>query len=483
MPSTSRTGQRPFNDFAARIFVTAFALAGVTAPAMSAASDVTAPAAAVSEPEPPRSAALRYDFEYPAIGYSATPRHNAIARLQERLNKGEVKLRWRAPRGYLDSVLDALGLDKSSQVLVFSRTSLEIAYINDQTPRAIYFDDETYVAWVQGAPTLELMTVDSEIGPVFYTLPNRDPATEVRLNRETLRCLNCHDSFSLMGGGVPSFLMVSTYAGIEGEATQRKAPIDTTDATPMRNRWGGWYVTGQHGDEQHLGNVVVRTRQDIDNIDSLRKGTLDTLKGLFDTRPYLTPKSDIVALLVLGHQVTVHNLITRVNFKARSIVARDAAVAGNDDPDWNDFSPRTQRALTAMLEPLVRGLLNVDAAPLTSPIQGNAGFEAWFQKQGPHDPHGRSLHELDLKTRLFRYPLSYLIYSGGFEGLPGYTKRFVYQRLAQVLSGEDRSEPYAALSQEDRKAILEILTATRPAFVEATAGSQARNFRQPPAAE
>ncbi len=69
-----------------------------------------------------------------------------------------------------------------------------------EDPRAIYFNDENYVAWVDGAPSLEMMGVDSVMGPVFYTLDNRNPSAAVKLDRETLRCLNCHDSFSLSGG-------------------------------------------------------------------------------------------------------------------------------------------------------------------------------------------------------------------------------------------------------------------------------------------
>src|SRR5689334_6256552 len=76
---------------------------------------------------------LRYDTEYPQIGYSEKPTHNAFARLQERLDKGEVKLEWKAPRGYLDSLLKALNIDPSSQSLVFSKTSLQINYISEKT--------------------------------------------------------------------------------------------------------------------------------------------------------------------------------------------------------------------------------------------------------------------------------------------------------------------------------------------------------------
>ena len=412
---------------------------------------------------------LRYDMEYPQIGYSDTPTRNAFARLQQRLDKGEVKLEWKAPRGYLDSLLRALNIDPSSQSLVFSKTSLQINWISEKTPRAIYFNDENYVAWVDGAPMLEMVGVDSEKGPVFYSLDNRNPAAAVRLDRETLRCLNCHDSFSLSGGGVPHFLMVSTNAGVEGDLAQRGASIDTTDSTPMKDRWGGWYVTGHDGNQPHLGNIVIRSQQDLDRLDKLRVPDMDTLKGLFDTQPYLTDKSDVVALVVLAHQVTIHNLITRANFKTRRFVTHEIDPAKNPDPTWADFSPRMQKVMKSILEPLVRALLNADAAPLTAPMVGNSGFDAWFQKEGPKDPRGRSLRDLDLETRLFKYPLSYLIYSDGFEGLPDYAKVYVYRRITEVLRGQDQSPAFAGLSATDRKAILEILTATDPAFVKVAA--------------
>jgi hypothetical protein len=407
---------------------------------------------------------LRYDDEYPQIGYSDTPTHNAFYRLQQKIDKGEVKLEWREPRGYLDSILKALNIDPSSQSLVFSKTSLQINWISEQTPRAIYFDDENYVAWVDGAPNLEFVGVDSVMGPVFYTLDNRNPKAAVHLTRETLRCLNCHDSFSLSGGGVPHFLMVSTNAGIEGDRAQRTASIDTTEATPMKDRWGGWYVTGHDGNQPHLGNIIIRSPSDLDHLDQLRKPDIDTLKGLFDTKPYLTDKSDVVALVILAHQVTIHNLITRANYKSRRLVGHTIDATKNPNPGWNDFPPKVQKVMQSILEPLVRGLLNADAAPFVAPIHGSSGFDTWFQKQGPKDPRGRSLHDLDLKTRVFRYPLSYLIYSDGFEGLPEYAKQYVYRRLTEILRGQDRSPAFAKLSPTDRRAILEILTATKPQY-------------------
>ncbi|HEU4626769.1 MAG TPA: hypothetical protein VFS52_18550 [Steroidobacteraceae bacterium] len=408
--------------------------------------------------------ALRYDTDYPAVGYSNEPTQNAIARLQSRLERGEVRLKFQPPRGYLDSVLAALGIDPSSQTLVYSKTSLQFTLIRAATPRAIYFNDDTYVAWIPGTQFLEIATMDDALGPVFYTLSNESPA-EVRIDRETSRCLTCHDTWGMAGGGVPRFLFLSTLVDTNGEALTGRPGEETTDHTPIRDRWAGWYVTGQHGKQQHLGNILAEPGEDPENVDSLRRGNLDTLQGLFDTRPYLTAKSDIVALLVFEHQAHIGGFITRANFKSRTVLARNGL-----DPSgavrWSALPPTVQKPLKSMLEALVRGMLFVDATAPEDKITSTSGFDRWFEAQGPRDPKGRSLRELDLQTRLFKYPLSYLVYSGGFEGLPGCDKEYVYTRLADVLSGRDSSAPFAHLSPGMRADLLEILSATKPAFAE-----------------
>jgi hypothetical protein len=111
---------------------------------------------------------------------------------------------------------------------------------------------------------------------------------------------------------------------------------------------------------------------------------------------------------------------------------------------------------------LVDYLLFVDEAPLPAGVRGTSGFAAAFAARGPRDPKGRSLRELDLTNRLFRYPCSYLIYSPAFDALPARAKSAVYGRLASVLSGQVPGEPYARLSPADRRAIAEILRATKP---------------------
>jgi hypothetical protein len=419
---------------------------------------------AAGEGSQPVYSALRYDSEYPVIGYSGTPTQNPVARLQERLKGGEARLQFKAPRGYLDSLLQALGIDPSSQTLVYSKSSLQIDHINAATPRAVYFNDNVYVAYVQGG-MIELVTMDDSLGPVFYTLSNHQEAT-ANLDREVLRCLACHDKFSLAGGGIPLFLVMSTLVDVNGLLLDPDTSAPTTDQTPMQDRWGGWYVSGRQGSQAHLGNILVHSKGELAHLDKVRQGNLDNLDALLDTRPYPRDTSDIVALLVFEHQTTVHNLITRVNFKARTLVARTLGSGDTSPATWAAVPSKIQPALQKIIDPLVDAMLFVDAAPFTAKITSTSGFDKWFQGQGPRDPSGRSLRELDLNTRLLRYPLSYLVYSEAFDALPGYAKDYVFGRFAAVLSGQDRSADFARLSAGDRMAITQILRSTKPEFAQ-----------------
>ena len=119
--------------------------------------------------------------------------------------------------------------------------------------------------------------MDSALGPVFYTLPNRDP-TAAQFDRETVRCLTCHDTFSLMGGGVPRFLFMSSPVTMTGEPLTTQISKETTDATPINERWGGWYVTGKPDGLVHLGNIQVsrpvHNATDIATLEVSRPGKL-----------------------------------------------------------------------------------------------------------------------------------------------------------------------------------------------------------------
>jgi hypothetical protein len=394
-------------------------------------------------------AQYRSAAEHPAIAYSTSAPTDAVARLQKAIDAGETTLAFDKARGYLPALLAALNIPSSSQGLVFSRTSLQVDRIAPWTPRAIYFNDDVYVGWVQDGPIMEIAAADPKLGAVFYTVAQEHGAKPA-ITRQTRTCLQCHDSASSTGG-VPGLIMRSVIADRHGypASSERGA---TTDQTPIGDRWGGWYVTGSIP-APHLGNAMTpalttemgNVRSYLANTTITTSGTVSDLGKHFDTAPYLTPHSDAVALLVLAHQTAVHNLITAAGYQARTAPGESLRIEG-------------------AAERLVQGMLFVKAAALPGEVSGTSGFAREFAEAGPRDRRGRSLRELDFRQHVFRYPLSYLIYSESFDALPDVVKNYVYRRLHQVLSGEDRRPEFAHLSPADRDAIREILADTKPEF-------------------
>ncbi|NKB32748.1 MAG: hypothetical protein GKR91_06585 [Pseudomonadales bacterium] len=389
-----------------------------------------------------------YEREYPVMNYGTASLHDAITTLQTRIDRGEINLEFNPERGYLDSTLKALNISTTSQLLVFSRTSLQQPLISPQAPRAIYFNDNVYVAWVQESGLLEVASMDPNLGPVFFTLSQVD-TEQPRFNREFRLCLRCHDSLSLTGGGTPRFMMSSNYTGTAGQLVSHEGSIMTTSRTPIRNRWGGWYVSGFHGEQRHLGNVLIETADDISDENLARMGNQETLVELTDTDPYILPYSDIVALLVIEHQIEVQNKIARTNFYARTLFSEEELDA-----------TEVEQALDVLSEELVQSLFMVGQPALTGSIEGTSGFAESFMAAGPIDSQGRSLRDLDLQQRLFTYPLSYLIYSDAYRALPEQIKNRVRSTMEEILSGSSNDEAYTHLSDQDRQAISEILAET-----------------------
>jgi hypothetical protein len=75
--------------------------------------------------------------------------------------------------------------------------------------------------------------------------------------------------------------------------------------------------------------------------------------------------------------------------------------------------------------------------------------------RGPRDRQGRSLRDFDLRTRLFRYPLSFMIYSDLFDGLPDGVRRGVYGRLRDGLEGRADGEVILAIVRETKAGLPE----------------------------
>ncbi len=306
---------------------------------------------------------------------------------------------------------------------------------------------------------IEVSSVDPQQGAVFYTL-DQQPADQPHFVRQTDECLLCHGSSHT--GGVPGHFVRSVFPDRGGMPVLSAGTYRTDYTSPIKERWGGWYVTGRHGDQRHMGNVTVADKNNPEDLDIESGANLVDLNDRVDVDPYLSNFSDIVALMVLEHQVAMHNRITAANYRAR-FAFRDAKIMNEALGRAADYeSDSTQQRFASAAEKVLDCLLLVGEQPLSDPVTGTSKFAEDFQRQGPCDEKGRSLRQLDLKRRLFKYPCSYLIYSQAFEGLPERVRQRVYQRLWEVLSGQDQASKYAHLSAADRQAILDILRETKP---------------------
>jgi hypothetical protein len=399
------------------------------------------------------------DIDSDPIRYSTNSPDNAVSRLQKRIDSGNLKLAWESRFGYLRSVLRALAVPESSQMLVFSKTSFQRDRIGPRTPRAIYFNDEMYVGFCQKGSVMELSAVDPKLGAVFYTLEQK-PATEPRFVRQDDSCLICHGSSRHQG--FPGHLVRSVYPDAGGYPILSFGSHHTDHTSPLEERWGGWYVTGTSGMQKHLGNVIGEEGQRPDLIDNSLHRNLTDLGKRFSKEAYLSPHSDIVALMVLEHQTEMHNRLTRAGFLTRIALFEEAEINKSLGRPPGYRSESTTGRIKSAGEPVVQYLLFSGEAQLTSPIAGTSTFARDFSAQGPRDHDGRSLRDLDLTTRLFRYPLSYLIYTDAFDALPEEVRDYIYHRLWDVLTQQDKTPAFANLSSKDRRSILEILVATKP---------------------
>ena len=313
----------------------------------------------------------------------------------------------------LPALLGRLGIAADSQALVFSKTSFQAARISPRNPRAIYFTDDAAVGWVRGSASMEVAAVDPRQGVIFYTFEGG------HFERQEV-CLHCHQGAATMG--VPGMFVGSVFPDISG-MPDRSGAIITDHRTPFADRWGGWYVNAAHGEQPDRANGVAVDPSEPQALHS--RQNLTSLAREFDPAGYLSPVSDIVALMTFEHQTQMINLMTRVAWESRM-----------------------GKPLDADLDALARYMTFEDEAPLKEPIEGVSTFTQTFPSRGPRDRKGRGLRDFDLQTRLFRYPLTYMIYSAQFDALPEAVRGQIWRRVLPRL--------------KDRPDVLEILRDTKP---------------------
>lgn len=397
-----------------------------------------------------------YLYEKEPFNYWSATLSGPVTRLTEKLESGLVKLPLADEKVLLKALLKEFDIAQESQVLVFSKTSAQRELISPQQPRAIYFNDETYLGYVPGG-MVEFTQMDPVLGAIFYQLdPNRPDRKVPKLDRSD-GCMTCHAS--VQTDRLPGLMVRSVYTDGKGESIYQAGNALVDHRSPLETRWGGWYVTGTHGKLVHRGNGTAKMEDGKPVLNNQRGMNLATLEGLFPTERYLRNTSDIVALMVLEHQVGMQNRLTQAAYDLRKAIHQRSEMI----EDETKLAESEVELAAKHVESLLQYLLFCGEAPLPeNGIAGAASFVTAFQKNQRTSKSGGSLKEFDLKTRLFKNRCSYLIYSAEWDALPKPLLTAVYARLFEILSSKKPVAGYDHLTLDERAAILMILRETKP---------------------
>lgn len=399
------------------------------------------------------------EYEQPPLQYSASPASNAVSVLQARLAAGEWSPTGASENDRLRAVLDALGVPVESQVLVFSKTSLQRDRISPRRPRAIYFSEDCYVGWVPGG-LIEVAVTDPALGVVFYRVDPRERAG-MRIERDP-DCLSCHGA--ALTRYWPGLIVRSVFPDASGEPLTAAGSFLIGHESPLAERWGGWYVTGQSGSLRHMGNVTARLAGRDAVMDRAAGANLTDLSRFFPVADYLRPDSDIVALLVLEHQTSMMNRLVTGALRVRKwLTYQQNLQRERGEPVSAEPVGTARRVVESEARRILEYLLFGDEAPFPPEgIRGGSAFAEAFRRHRRTDAHGRSLKDFDLRTRLFTWRCSYMIYSQAFDALPPALYAAVARGLGEVLCGTEPPPAFRHLAAEERAGIREILAATKP---------------------
>ncbi len=380
------------------------------------------------------------NFDEPPHNYHTAPLKDRFTKLKADLESGRIPLDHGSEKAFVVSLLKALDVPASSQMLVFSTTSLQLRFITPRNPRAIFFNDGLYVGYIPGAK-IEILSMDPELGAIFYMFDIPTGSRPIVVERSE-RCVNCHTKEDT--GFVPGIVIKSVVPGPTGGSLKTFRKERTGHDIPFSERFGGWYVTGDRGVATEWANVIGRYSGEEITKSPVQPGQL------FDFAKYPVATSDILPQLVHEHQAGAANRILQASYRARTAFHLDKG----------SLSAARYAELDEQARSLVRYLLFADEVPLPAGgIAGDAAFKADFLAKR-RAVQGASLRDFDLRTRLFRNRCSYMIYSPEFEGLPARMKQHIYLRLREALSLENPVKDYAYLPAGEKQAIHAILKGT-----------------------
>ncbi len=394
-------------------------------------------------------------WELPPILYSDTAATDPVAKLAVNQAGEAGKAGHQSPLDRLRFVLKRLDVPEESQILVFSKTSKQNSLITPGNPRCLFFSENAYVGYVPGGD-MEVIAHDPLLGPVFYLIEAGDGNAPLKITRDTSDCLSCHGTARTES--VPGVLVRSVFPDENGQPILPLGTFQTDHSSPIRERWGGYYVTGR-GSPSHLGNRTYQksARREF----PAESPELVTLAGKIDTTKYLRPTSDIVSLMVLEHQCLVQNLLVSAAMNYRRAHFLRKSLDPNADPDAGDAGKHADEAAAKIVE----ALLFANEAPLgANGVEGDPAFQEAFGRRFPKTRDGRSLADFQLNDRLFKHRCSYMVYSAAFASLPARVKSAVIERLRGLLESEPAPGAHPEIKTSERRKILSILAETLPGW-------------------
>ena len=381
------------------------------------------------------------EIDLPPHNYWKRALTDRFTKLKADLESGQIPLDHDSEKAFVISLLKALQIPASSQMLVFSTTSLQLSLISPSNPRALYFGEDLYLGYVPGG-RIEIVSLDPELGGIYYIFDIPTDTRPLRIERSD-RCMNCHAGEDT--GHVPGLVIKSVVPGPSGGSLTAFRLRQSGHGIPFDQRFGGWYVTGGQGLTNHWGNLTGRlSAQGLAKI-PIAPGEL------FDFARYPSDTSDLLAQLLHEHQAGFVNRVVEASYRARaSLHAGQGALSAGQ-----------AKELDQQARSLVRYLLFADEVSLPAGgVAGDTVFKGEFLRDRRRAANGSSLKDFDLRTRLFQQRCSYMIYSQLFQSLPAAMKDRVYRRLAEALTVEPASEEYAYLPAAEKRAIHGILQET-----------------------
>lgn len=381
-----------------------------------------------------------FDLDHPAHNYWKRPLEDNFSRMVGDLNSGKIALDRSGELPFLRSLLEHFDIPVESQLQVFSTTSLQLRFISPRNPRAIYFNEDISIGFIPGG-RIEVISLDPQAGAIFHIFDIPRGNGPINFERSN-RCMNCHGGTETRD--IPGLLLKSSLPGPTGGTLRSFRDERHGHDIPFEERFAGWHVTGKHGIKNHQGNMIGKMWKGEFSSETFLPGDKS------DLDKYPVPTSDILPHLLFEHQAGFTNRVLEATYLARFF----------DHENGGNLTPEQGEQLDELADGIARYTLFADEAPLPrGGIEGQPVYIEAFRENRRESSNGTSLKDFDLKTRLFRYRCSYMVYSPLFKEMPEAVRTRVIQRLTEALSDDPPGE-FQYLPPSERREIRKILSET-----------------------